>query len=201
MESIAARFRCQWCKHDDKIRLAQKRRQIDSSAAELLFGFQIATAIGVEDAHVEACGAFGDFEADSSEADNAECGMVNVTPKKGERIPRPPTSLAYDALSFSESPSNSEDQSESEVRRGFSEHPWRVGEHNASPRERRHVDVIVAHRHIGDDLELGCVIEEFVVDAFGDHAQQGVRCPHALQECLSGDDFIRLPHLRVASAC
>src|SRR5690606_4652938 len=66
------------------------------------------------------------------------------------------------------------EQRPGEVRGGVVEHAGGVGDPDALLRRRRHVDVVVAHRDVGDDLEVGAAGEEVRVEAVHDGRHRAV---------------------------
>src|SRR5262249_40003311 len=143
--------------NDEKVRLAQQGREFHRNAAPVLLRFAVAAAIGVEHVHVESLGSLCHLHADAPQTENPQRSVVNVTPKKGKGTPWPPAPLSQGAPTFSYSWANPQNRGEGEVRRGLGQHAWLVRQQNSPASQRRNIDVVIPHRHIGHDLEPGCV--------------------------------------------
>jgi hypothetical protein len=57
---------------------------------------------------------------------------------------------------------------------GLREHTRRVGQQHAVLGHRRHVGVVVPHRHIGDDAAAWRSGQKFRVDSIGEHGQHAI---------------------------
>ena len=66
----------------------------------------------------------------------------------------------------------------------------RVGQYDAATGQRRDIHIVIPDGHIGDDLELGRMVEQVVIDAFRDHSQQGNGIDNFLQQGLTRNGVV-----------
>ena len=129
---------------------------------------------GVEDRHVEAvlCPP-GDGRADPSHADDAErlAGHIQAhrflqqRPGREVAVPQQPVGLHQPA-------GTAEQQRHRLVGGGVGEHAGRVGHLHPRLPGGGDVDVVVAHRHVGDQPQLGIAGQHRTVDGVGEQRDQ-----------------------------
>ena len=84
-------------------------------------------------------------------------------------------------------PRRREDQEEREIGGGLVEHPWRVADRDPELGRGGDVDVVVAHRHVGDDLQPRHARPQDVgVDPIGEDADDRVDVAAAARSSAAG---------------
>ena len=82
-------------------------------------------------------------------------------------------------------PRDPEDERPCELGGRFGEHVGRVRRGRAVAPDGGDVDVVVADRDVGDDLQLRARGHHLVVDAIGEDADDGVLAGHAAQQFVA----------------
>jgi hypothetical protein len=74
-----------------------------------------------------------------------------------------------------------------------------VAYRDTSTAARLKVDVVDAHRHLGDDPQPRRPVEKLRVDSVGQHGQESIRCHHSCEEISAGHRLVQLPHRHLMS--
>ena len=113
--------------------------------------------------------------ADAAVADDPERGAVHVDAQEVADVEPGPAALAEVGLGIGRPPRRREQQEEGEIGGGLVEHPWRVADRDPELGSGGDVDVVVAHGHVGDDLQPRRARPQDVgVDAIGEDADDRV---------------------------
>ena len=187
------RFRTERNQHDHKIRLAQQSVHLDPGASELRLGLFVPTAIMVEHPHIKTVRPPGDGGSNTPQTDNAQRGLMHVRSEKDKRAPHRPLAGPHAAFAFADTAGDTQHEREGEVGRGFGQNARRVGQDNVATGQRRDIHIVIPDGHIGDDPELGRLVEQVVINAFRDHAQQGNGIAQLVQQGLTRNGLLRLP--------
>ncbi len=149
--------------------------------------------------------------ADAAIADDTEHRAVHVDAQEVADVEPGPAALAEVGLGVGRPPRRREQQEEGEIGGGLVEHPRRVADRDPELGSGGEVDVVVAHGHVGDDLQPRRARPQDVgVDAIGEDADHrvhvGDRGPQvgggpglvavALHDLVSGGDERIEPPLR-----
>src|SRR5205823_8179009 len=102
--------------------------------------------------HAKAGGAASDRATDATETDEAERGRVHVDTEEVADVEAGPATAAQVGLGVGGAARRGEEQQEGEVGGGLVEHTRRVAHRDAEVACGGDVDVVVAHRHVGNDL-------------------------------------------------
>jgi hypothetical protein len=128
-------------------------------------GLQVATAIVVDDPHVEAASAPRDFPADPAHPDDAERAFVDVGAEKQARVEMRECGGASEAVARDHVARGGEEDRHRQVGRGAVHCPRRVADGDAALRGGREVDVVDADSEVAHDLQAREEVEERSVDA------------------------------------
>ena len=107
----------------------------------------------VQHLHAEPRGAAGDRLSDAAVPHDPERGAVDVDAQEVADVEAGPASGAEVGLGVGGPPARGEDQEEGEVGGGLVEHPGRVAHRDPQLRRGGDVDVVVADRDVGNDLQ------------------------------------------------
>jgi len=181
-----------------EVGLGQELIQLHVGGAELLGHAGDGLGVAVEDAHAEAHRAAGDGLADASHADDAQRRAVQVGSHQQHGAPGDPAAIPHVFDPFDDAARGRHEQRPGEIGRGLSQHAWRVAHGNAAAGAGGHVDVVEAHGHLADHLEVGCGVQQLIVDAFGQQAVERVLVRRLLQQRGARNRQIAVPQLHLA---
>ena len=140
-----------------------------------LFLWRKALAIVVQDLHVEAAGPPRHCFANPARANQSECGMVNLGAAEEQRSPVRKFARPYITFRLGHAARRRNQQAECQVRRCVGEDARRIGDCDPKTSSGRDIDVIIANRHIGDQLQArraGCAaLQEARVDGISKKAK------------------------------
>ena len=159
----------------------------------MLLGLSVVAAIMVDHAHIKALRSPGNCGSNTPQTDNTQRGMMNVRPKKDKRTPHRPLAGAHAPFAFADTAGDTQHEREGEVGRGLGQNARRVGQDDVATGQRRDIHIVIPNSHIGDDPELWRTVEQVVVNAFRDHAQQGNSVAQLVQQGLARNGLLRLP--------
>ncbi len=174
-----------------------------SRGAQVAFSSASTSGIGahevvVEDAHPEAQAAARHLPTDAPEADEAECGAVDVLAQQQQRSPGLPTILAHEVSRLGQTASGRHEQREGQVGGRLREHTRGVADLDAAAGTGCHVDVVVAHGEVGDDAKSRPGrVEQVVVHAVREQREQSIHASHLLQEHVPGRRQLTGPDLHL----
>ena len=146
--------------------------------------------------HLEPDGAPGNGPANPSHPHHAEGGPVEIATGEMKRFPRSPLARPDLSRAFREPSHDRREQGESGVGHRLGEDVRGVTDHDPAPTARSDIDVVDAHRHLGDDLEPGRGFEELLVDLVGEHAEQALHRLDLFEEEMAGNRPSPFPHSR-----
>ena len=109
---------------------------------------------------------------DPATADDAELFAAQLRAEHEVDRPALPRAAPDQPLSFADPPRRGQDQRPGQLRGGLGEHVRRIGDDHAALRRRWNVDVVVADGDVCDDLQVRRRVEQRLVDAIGQHADQ-----------------------------
>ena len=159
-----------------------------------------ASRARVGDGHAERRRLVGDRAADAADADEAELLAAQLHAEHVVERPAAPRAGAHHALAFAEPPRDREDQAPGEIGARVGQHVGRVGDGDAARAAGRHVDVVVADRDVGDDLQLRARgIEHRGIDRVGQQADDRVLAGDALQQLLARDRLVADVQIDIAT--
>ena len=162
----------------DEVRLAEQWIELAARHAQLLLhlrgGWELVV---VDDAHAERPGATSHAAPDATETHDAQRGATDVVPEQHVDRPAGKGAAADETVGLEQPAAGRHQQGEGEIGGGVVEDSGRVGDHDAVPGGGGDVDVVVADRHVGDDLEPGGA-QDLLADRIhqlGDHALRSLR--------------------------
>ena len=155
-------------------------------------------AVVVEHAHLETGRAPHDLLPDAPHADHAERGVMHVDAEHLLQVPAAPLPLAHVGFGLGKAARRREYQRPGEIRRAVVEHARRVGRHDAARAARRNVDVVVAYRDVGDDLQPRRHRQHGAVYAVGQAADDAVLVLQPLGEDHRIEGLVPLIRLDLA---
>ena len=162
-------------------------------------GHASVVASVVQDVHAKASRASRHGLPDPTESDQTQRGAVNVASEVLVDPPAVPRARTHVGLGGRREPRRGEDEKEREIRGRLVEDAGGVAHRNAGGGCRADVDVVVADRHVGDDLQSWCARSDHVgVDPVGEQAHDrvdlgdGVAQLGRCERCVvrSGDDLV-----------
>jgi len=122
--------------------------------------------------HAKSLGADSHSLTNPSESDDPEL----FTPQLGAiheiEGPALPSASPDHAFAFAEPARDRQHERQREVRGCLGQDPWRVRNDNAASACGLHVDVVVTHRHRGDDPQIASALEHGTVNGIGQHADE-----------------------------
>ena len=164
--------------------------------ASLAISFQRgikARAVVIDDLHAKAMGsAAGNGLADTAHAQNAQRCAVHLGARKQVVMPVFPQACTQIVLALANAPCGGHQQCKAKVCRSFCQHIGGVRALHASSRHRGHVEVVIAHRHIGNDLQLRADGQQRSVDGLRASGQHAVLALQLLGKFLCRPDHIVL---------
>jgi hypothetical protein len=159
--------------HRHVVGFAEEGRQVSGGRVQLALDSGVGLdRIVVEHAHAESLGPTRHRAPDPAETDDAQCLAVDVGPPQQSPSPGLPLAGADVGVGFHDAPAGRHEQSPGEVGGGLGEDVGRVGDDDAMTAGGRHVDVVEAHGHVGDDLQPGRGLQQLFVDRRDDVTDQ-----------------------------
>ncbi|KEH14628.1 hypothetical protein GY15_04125 [Delftia sp. 670] len=159
--------------------------------AGLAFGFQLgrqARAVVIDHLHAEAMRpAFGDALADAAHADDAQRAAVHFRAGKQVVAPGVPLSCAQVVLAFGHAAGRGHQQGKAEIGRGLGQHVGGIRALHTCSRHRRHVEVVVAHGHVGHHLQARAGGQQRRIDGLRARGQ------HSILVLQMPGQFLRAP--------
>ena len=114
-----------------------------------------ARAVVVNHPHAKAQGGTpGNGLADAPHADNAQGAAMHLGTGKHVVAPARPKACAQIVFALADAACRRHQKGEAEVGGGFGQHIGRVGAQHAGGRHGGQIKVVVAHGHVGAELEL-----------------------------------------------
>ena len=171
----------------DEVRLAEQGRQVGPGRAQLALGRRVrGHRILVEDPHPEALGPPGHRAADPAEADHAQGLAVHVAAQQQHVLPMLEAAVTQVAVGLDHAAGGGHQERPREIGGGIGQHVGGIGDHDPAPGAGRDVDVVVAHRHVGDDAKVGAGVQQRLVDGLADHADQPLLVSQAGEQLRPG---------------
>lgn len=176
---------------DHVIRLAQEIFEIEALGINRFFVRRC-----VDHLHPEPDGAPGNGPANPSDAHHPESGPVQIATGEMKRLPSSPVARPDLPLAFGEPAHDRGEQGESRIGHRLGEDVRGVTDDDPTSMTSSNVDVVDAHRHLGDDLEPRRGFEEILIDPVGEHAEQSLHSLHLLEKETAGNRPSPLPDSR-----
>jgi hypothetical protein len=118
--------------------------------------------------------------------------MMYVLPDQQVDAPLGPLAGVYEMVPFHYAPRGSQQQREGEIGGGIREYIRRVRHHNAVAGGSRHVDVVIAHRHVGDHLDPIQARQDFRRELVHELAHHGLFAANPARQILRAHTVVRL---------
>ena len=184
----------------EEVRLPQQRRGVRVRRVELaLRGGIDSDGVVIEHAHIESGGSTGHGPADAAEAHHTECLAVDIDAPEQVPLPTLPLPGPSELVGLHDATGGGHEQGPGEVCRRLGQHVGRVGHDDAVAARSGHVDVVVAHGHVRDDLERGDGRQHFLVDRADDVADQTILALEPGDQLLLCERIVRVvqidPHI------
>ena len=115
----------------------------------------------VEDFHIKAPGAAGDFQSDLPQADDAEGGAVDILPQPvGGMELDLPAAAAYPAFAFGGAAGGAEEEGEGEVGGGARQDAGGVAHGDAAPGGGGYIHIVQADGQLADGAQAGGGVQQ-----------------------------------------
>ena len=173
----------QWDVQRDEVRGGEERGQLGVA--------------GGQHAHVEAVGAAGDRLADAPVADDAQRRAVHVGAQEGGGLPREPGAGGDGGGRVGELARGGQQEREGQVGGRLGQHAGGVADRDAASPARLEVDIVGADRHHRHGAQVRRGVEQLVVDALGQQAQQALAVAYGVAELARRRGQLARPGLDV----
>ena len=188
-----ARLRHQRHVQAHEIRLPQQALGADQLQSQLFLDrFRRRPRVVINDAHRKAARPPRHRLADASHAENAQRAVMHVLPHQQIHAPLRPLAGMHELVALDHAPRGGQQQREREIGGRIGEHVRRVRHQDAEARGRRQVDVVVAHRHVGDHLDAFQAGQHFrreLIRELAHHALFAADAPRAApRRCMPSSD-------------
>ena len=151
----------------------------------------------VEQTRVEAAQPPGHGRADAAQAHDAHRSAVQVGPDPAHGRPGLPAARFHIFRRFYHAAGRSQHQPDGEIGHGVGEDAGRVAHGDAAGGAGGQIDVIHAHRHLTDDLELRAGrVQQAGVDAVGEQGDEAIDASDAAQKVIVGGRAGLGPHIQ-----
>jgi hypothetical protein len=149
----------------------------------------------VKHLHVEAAGAASHGLTDAAIADDPQRRAVDLRSQIPSRLPGQPVAIQDGLHRGQQLAGGRQQQREREIGGRVGENVRGVAERDAACPEGFDVDVVVAHRVVGDRLQARAPFEQPLVYAIGEQDQQPICLARPLGELVGGGGKPALPHV------
>ena len=155
---------------------------------------------GVGHRHSKRRRLLGDRTADAADSDQAELFSAQLHAQHVVERPAAPCAGANHALAFAKPTRHREDERPGEICARVRQHVRRIGHGNAARAARRDIDVVVADRNVGDDLQLRSGgVQDGGVDGVGQQAHDRVLAGNAPQQFVTGNRLVARVEIDLAN--
>ena len=133
---------------------------------------------------------FCDALADAAHADDAQGSAVNVGTGKHVVAPMGPEARAQKMFGFNQAPRRGHQQGKAEICRGLGQHIGRIGGQHTGRCHGGHVKVVVAHGHVGANLQVRAACQQLGINALGTGGEHALLALQTVDQLGFGPDCV-----------
>src|SRR5207302_24242 len=120
--------------------------------------------------------------ADAARTEDAERLAPDIGADELIEVPAFPLAGAGERIAFNQAPRDAHEESPGKIRGRFIEYAWRVAGRDVATRAGIQINIVKSHCNIGDCAQARTSREEFIVNSFGQKADQAVFVRDAPQD-------------------